>query len=86
MPAPHPADLRRLLREIIAEAADLGELQPIHAGAAPRPGGVVPVAVPARLTVSLESLAELARLAGYADLEEAFAAVEPADAAPAQRH
>jgi hypothetical protein len=66
---------RELVLHVLAEAVDLGEVRPLNVGAAARPGDLVPVEVPLRLSVSLESLQALAKLGGFADLAEAFEAV-----------
>jgi hypothetical protein len=77
-------EARDLLLHILAEAATRGEIQPIRP--AVQVGQPVRCAVPERLTVSLDSLRTLARLAGFKDLREAFLAVEPDDLEVARPH
>lgn len=75
---------RDLLLHVIADAADNGDFRPLVGATPVQVGEMVPTAVPLRVTVSLDSLTTLARLAGFADLAEAFAEVDPDG--PAMRH
>jgi hypothetical protein len=64
------AALHRIMSQILEEAAE--EAIPVHGGAAPRPGGLYPVCLPPRVTVSVEHLDALCALAGWASLADAL--------------
>ncbi len=73
--APLADALRDVVFRMIREWLVRGEVKPVGSGASA--DGVVPVAAPDRLTVSLDNLNAIARTAGFSEgLVQAFEEVE----------